>query len=260
MGKKTVAIIQARMGSSRLPGKVLLPLNRRPAIEQMVMRVCSCESIDEVVVAIPFTRLDGILAAYLCDLFEGFTNTHLRYMCASNRGENDVLGRVYDAALSYKADIIVDLTADCPMVDPACIESIVIAIKKYGKQGIEYISNCETRSWPDGLDVQAYTINALKHAHQWPDSIHEHVGWNIARMLQDRAKLFYPAPTQYEWPELGLTLDEVEDWILLNAIFHKFQTLDGNELFRATDAIDYVRSHPEIITNRSVKRKIPREE
>jgi spore coat polysaccharide biosynthesis protein SpsF len=148
---RTVAVIQARMTSSRLPGKVLMDIGTQPALGLMLSRVQPANSLDEIVVATTVNDTDDPVATVCCELgvpvFRG--------------DEHDVLGRMLAAAENAKADIVVRLTADCPVHDPAVIDA---AVEMMHKGNWDYVSNAVRRSYPDGLDVEVMTIDALRKA------------------------------------------------------------------------------------------------
>lgn len=152
---KTVAIIQARMGSTRLPGKVLKKVLDKPLLSFQLERVKRTTRIDDIVVATTNEKIDdGIV-----------------HFCKSQKvhvfrgAEEDVLSRYYEAAVKHKADIIVRLTSDCPLIEPAIIDQV---IQLYlDKQPIDYVSNTyNKRTFPRGLDTEVFSFQALKKAHQ----------------------------------------------------------------------------------------------
>lgn len=146
-----IAIIQARMTSSRLPGKVLADLAGEPLLARMIERVRRSKQLSGIVVATTVNRADDPVA-----------------LCAEKLGvqvfrgdEADVLGRILAAARLTKADPIVRLTADCPMADPAVIDA---ALALFAQSGSDYVSNCNRRTFPDGLDVEVFSAAALARA------------------------------------------------------------------------------------------------
>lgn len=148
---RVVAIIQARMTSSRLPGKVLMDICGRPALQRMLERVLRARRIDQVVVATTVNATDDPVVE-LCDSLAVKTF----------RGdEQNVLGRFLAAADENGAESVVRLTADCPMIDPELIDEIVTA---YEVGEADYVSNCNVRTYPDGLDVEVFTMDALREA------------------------------------------------------------------------------------------------
>jgi spore coat polysaccharide biosynthesis protein SpsF len=146
---KTVAIIQARLGSSRLPAKVLLPLpTGRTVIEEVIHRAKQIEGVDEVVVVIP-EKDAAILEPYI----------PVRYVTGS---ETDVLSRYWMAAKIAAADVIVRITADCPMLDPFVCGEVIAQCLAWGA---EYTSNVyPVRSFPQGYDCEVFTLAALEKA------------------------------------------------------------------------------------------------
>jgi spore coat polysaccharide biosynthesis protein SpsF len=251
---KVGCIIQARMGSSRLPGKVMLPLCNKIVIQQLVDRVRACDEIDTIIVAMPDTPLDKKLAEFCVKelqvgVFKG--------------SENDVLGRVTTASSMMRRldSIIVDITADCPLVDPRDISKL---IKMQRASDLDYVSNVVVRSYPDGFDIQVYKKSVLEKVNQAvTNKIHRrHSGWNILNYCGT----FFPQAIKianmtvpedkYFHPDWGLTLDTTEDWALLNYIFEHFK----GELFSSSEVMDLILSNMDLLNyNKNVKRNTPGE-
>ena len=239
------AIIQARMSSTRFPGKVLHSLNGKNSIQHIVDRLKRSVNIDNVIIATTTNPADEAIVQYC---FEHNINFY--------RGsEDNVLDRVYKCARTLEVDVIVDITADCPFVDIDMLDEMVTLLNVYG---YDYYSNVVERTWPDGFDIQVYTFKTLEYiwqnVEQGPHRCH--TGWNVLKY----DKMFrignLDAPKGYRLPEMGLTLDTVEDAEVISEIFEHF----GDEYFTAFDCIDFVLSHPEIIAiNENVERKIPGE-
>ncbi len=158
---RVVGIIQARMGSTRFPSKVLADLHGRPLLWWVVSRLQAARTVDSVVVATSALEPDDPIAQF----------------CAANgiacfRGsENDVLDRYYRAAASHGADVIVRVTGDCPLLDPDVIDGVVTAFLEGGH---DYVSNTLCYTYPDGLDTEAFSLQALETA------------WREARLLTER--------------------------------------------------------------------------
>lgn len=161
---RTVAFIQARMSSSRFPGKVLADLGGQPMIVHMLARVASARLVDETVVLTSTDPSDDPLARALADRGQ-----------ACHRGAlDDVLGRFGSAAAAHPGDVYVRLTGDCPLIDPAVIDQ-VLALR--AATGAEYCSNVAPPTYPDGLDVECFTAHALQRALAAADrpALREHV-------------------------------------------------------------------------------------
>lgn len=160
---KATAIIQARMSSSRMPGKVLEPLHDRPLIAFMIARLQACASLEHILVATSDDRSDDAIADALADAPVTVVRGPL----------DDVLGRFLIADAQVGADIYVRLTADCPLIDPALVDRVVALVAG----GADYASNVDPPHYPDGLDCEAFTVAALRLAGREAslDSDREHV-------------------------------------------------------------------------------------
>ena len=140
---KIVAIIQARMGSTRLPGKVLKKIVGIPAIEILLLRLGRSELIDEICIATSHNIENDVLS-----------NTVEKLGHRIIRGsENDVLERFWDAAEATSADVIVRITGDCPVIDPKLVDKV---IKLFLSSNVDYVSNIDPPTFPDGLDVEVF--------------------------------------------------------------------------------------------------------
>ena len=143
------AIIQARLGSTRLPNKVLMDIEGKPMLQRVIDRVRESEYIDSIAIAVPSS--DQELAQLAMGSGIGFF--------AHDGDENDVLDRYYRAASFYKADPIVRITADCPLIDPQVIDKV---IERYLTGHFDYVSNMDF--YPDGLDTEVFSSDALRIA------------------------------------------------------------------------------------------------
>lgn len=141
--KKIIATIEARLASTRLPGKVLLPLGGKPVLQFLVERLKRSKFIDEIIIATS-SNIEN-------DAIESLTKEIGIYCFRGS--EDDVLSRVIGAADSRKADIIVQLTGDCPLMDPELIDECV---SKYLDGGYDYVANELVRTYPIGMDVAVF--------------------------------------------------------------------------------------------------------
>jgi spore coat polysaccharide biosynthesis protein SpsF len=241
--EKIVCTIEARMTSSRFPGKILKPLNGTPALEMMIDRVRRSRYVDEVVVATTVNAQDDPIEA-LCR----------RLNCTVQRGsENDVLKRVLDAAGGASADLIVELTSDCPFIDHRHIDK---TIELYYSGAYDYAANVLERSFPIGFDVQVFPLRVLKQV----DSLTQdpidrvHVSYYIYNH-PDRFRLAnWTATGELYWPELGVTLDEPADYQLLDALAKRLEPKKPD--FTAEDIVNMLRAEPALLEiNRAVRRK-----
>lgn len=205
---KTVAIIQARMQSERLPGKVMKKVLKKPLLGYMLERIQACQFLDEIVVATSTLSVDDLIADY-CE----------KKGVACFRGsEQDVLDRYYHAALEYEADIIVRLTADCPIHDPDIIDSVV-QILQVGFPDIQYISNTGIRSFPRGMDVEAFSMEWLSIAQKNAKLPlqREHVTPYIYSSI-DRTKVANYMSAGENRAYMRLVVDESQDFELIRNI------------------------------------------
>ncbi|MFT7638207.1 MAG: spore coat polysaccharide biosynthesis protein SpsF, partial [Candidatus Omnitrophota bacterium] len=144
---KKVATIQARMNSARLPGKVLMSLANQPALERMCERVRRAKFVDEIVIATTISREDDVIVEW----------ARANNISVFRGSEEDVLERVLGAARKFNADIIIQLTGDCPLIDPLIIDQLV---EMYVSTDTDYVSNIMRRSYPRGLDTQVFSTKA----------------------------------------------------------------------------------------------------
>ena len=165
--KNIVAIIQARMGSTRLPGKVLMEVQGEPLLKIMMSRAVKSKLINKIVIATSHLPKDDQIQEF-CQKYS--------YECFRG-SENDVLSRYYDCAKKLRADVIVRLTGDCPLIDPEIIDDVIYY---YTEKKVDYAANTlppETSTFPDGSDVEVFSYEALEKAYKKvkKDSEREHV-------------------------------------------------------------------------------------
>jgi spore coat polysaccharide biosynthesis protein SpsF len=237
---KTVAIIQARTGSTRLPGKVLLPLLGEPVLLHVVRRVARARSLDAVVVATTTMPDDDAIV----DL------GHESGWLVERGSETDLLGRYLQAAHAHDADRVVRITSDCPLVDPDVIDEVVGAL---GSSGADYASNTlEPRTYPRGLDVEAMTLAALEVAglEDANPASREHATPFLYRHPERFRLSGVRLPTDlsaHRW-----TLDTPEDLELIRRIYGAI----GHDRFAWREALATVEAHPEwAAINRDVPQK-----
>ena len=148
---KVVAIIQARIESTRLPGKVLKTINGQALVSLLLSRLSKSKKIDQIIVATPKNSNNKKLVN--CIKKEGYF--------VYEGSENNVLNRYYEAAQKVNADIIVRITGDCPLVDADLVDE---CITKFHLSGVDYLSNLEPQSFPDGLDIEVFSFQTLEDA------------------------------------------------------------------------------------------------
>ena len=211
---RRVVTIEARMTSSRLPGKVLLPAAGRPLLEHMIERLGRARHVDAVVVA---TTEEAA-----CDPIAELAD---RLGVGCFRGsEEDVLGRVLGAAQAYDADVIVETTGDCPLIDPAIVD---LVIERFAEGGVEYCSNTLERTYPRGMDVQVFPAAVLAEVTELTNdpADREHVSLYIYEH-PERYRLRSVVSERPDTAELRLTVDTQEDYALVKAIFEALYPRD----------------------------------
>ena len=221
-----VAIVQARMGSVRLPGKVVSPVLEKPVLEHLIERLSRAELVDQVVLAVPDTAVNDELSI-LAD--------RLGVTCFRG-SETDVLDRFGLAADSTDAQVIVRITGDCPLVAPELVDRVLseLATKQY-----DYLRTGQ--SFPDGLDVEAFTIEALQRARMEAIEPYdrEHVTPYMQRDPDTHASVLEAAQAV---PDERVTLDEPEDLEVIGAVFDFF----GHNRFSFEDVAELMRSEPSV--------------
>ncbi len=231
---KTVATIEARMNSSRLPGKVMLPILGKPALQLLVERLQRAQTVDEIVIATTTHQADAVIERLAAKLGVG----------CFRGSEEDVLDRVLQAAQGAQADVIVEITGDCPLLDPGMVDAVVQA-HRTGQY--DYVSNALRRPLPLGLIVQAFATDVLAE---------------VARTTQDPADREHVSLYIYEHPErfrlhalvmeeaekhsdIRITLDTADDFALISAIFEALYPV--NPAFSFADVAALCRRQPELL-------------
>ena len=209
--QKFSAIIEARMNSSRLPGKILYKANNKPFLWHLIKRLKKVTQINQIILATTKNPIDNILVK------EAKKNKIKFY-----RGEEDnVKKRVLDAAKKFNVKNIVGITSDCPIIDINLISQVIDTFKI---NNVEFVSNCDFRSYPDGMDVAVYKIQALQKSYKLTKS--KYYREHVTLFMKHNKKIFKQinivAPSNIFLPNLGLTLDEYKDYILLKKVIEYF--------------------------------------
>lgn len=232
-GGPVVAIIQARMSSSRLPGKVLRPLGDQPVLARVLARVRRAQLLDQVVLATTNDPSDDPIVAFCAE-----------QACPCFRGElYDVLDRYYQAALHFGAETVVRITADCPMIDPQEIERVVEA---FFASGADFASNRlpppYRRTTPIGMDVEVCSLSALQRA--WQEATEKFEREHVMPYLYDTPGRFtvHIAERNPALGHLRFTIDTPADLVLAEAVFAHFGQRDD---FSLQELLEANEKHPE---------------
>ena len=229
------AMIQARMGSSRLPGKVMKEVVGKPLLEHIIDRLKFCEKIDEIIVITSLEPQNEPIIR-LCE------KLNIDYFIGD---EKDVLDRYYQASIRFNLnenDSILRITADCPLIDPKIVDEVII---KHLDKDYDYTTNTLIRTYPDGLDCEVFTLPILKE--MWIKaklkSEREHVtlyiknnpdNYNLGNLEQDR-----------DLSDLRWTVDEKEDFILIKNIYESLY--DYKKIFLMNDILELLDNNPSLL-------------
>lgn len=233
-----VAVIQARMTSSRLPNKVLLPLSGKPVLAHIVERIKQCKTLNKIIVATSNQECDNPIENWCRE------NEVLFF-----RGELlDVLDRYYQAATKFEATAIVRITADCPVIDPGIVDEVVT---EYLADDFDYYSL--SGEFPDGLDCQVFSYKTLKRA--WMEaklpSEREHVGPYMENNLH-----LFKVGNLNKFRDLSIhrwTLDEPEDYEFLKIVFNRLYHQE--RIFDHKDILELMKVEPTLM---KINAHIPR--
>jgi glutamate-1-semialdehyde 2,1-aminomutase len=226
---KIAAIVQARMNSTRLPGKVLKHILNKPLIELLLTRLSQSSKLDEIIVATSEDPQNDKLQSII---------ESLGYRCTRG-SEKDVLNRFYETAKKIHADVIVRITGDCPLVDSALVDK---CIQCYKDSNVDYFSNTNPRSFPDGLDIEVFSFSSIEYANKEAVSKfdREHVTpfiINSDRFLKSSLQ------NKENLSNLRWTVDEQED---LNVITNIFEYFSSNINFNWNQVLELQIKKPEL--------------
>ena len=230
-------ILQARMGSSRLPGKVLMKINGLSSIEFQINRIKQAKRVNKIILATTDEAQDDPIEE-LCQLND---------ILVFRGSENDVLERYYECAKIHKLSTIVRLTADCPLVDPKIID---IAINEFLKNKVDYCSNTvppESSQWPDGSDVEVFSFCALEKAFSEAKTKEdrEHVTFYFWKNNSKKFKTLQVSNYK-DWSNYRYTIDYPEDYEAVKLIVKEF--FNDNKIdFTTEDIIGLLEKRPDIV-------------
>lgn len=241
--KKIVASIEARMTSSRLPGKVLMEINGKPVLEILIDRLKRSKYINEIVIATTSNDADDRIEELGKEL----------NVAVFRGSEDDVLGRVVGAVETLQGDIIVEITGDCPLMDPEVMDSV---IEEYIENYLEYdyVTNIgyvenEVREIPIGMDIRVFTFKDLKYISEITDDPEdrEHVSLYFFRTGKNKYKLFN-IKTPDKWKRdysVRLALDTKEDFQFIEKIYTELNKI--NKEFGLEDILNFLDENKELL-------------
>ena len=205
---KIIAIVQARMGSTRLPKKVMKLIGGIPMIELLLLRLSQAKEVDQVVVATSVDDRNQPLVERV---------RKLGYACEQG-SENDVLDRYVQAGRAHQADVVVRITGDCPLVDPGLVDKV---IRSFKAAGVDYFSNVNPPTYPDGLDIEVCTFKSLEQASQEASKPFDRE--HVTPYLRESGR-FKTAAMQHsqDLSALRWTVDEPADFAVIEKVFQHF--------------------------------------
>ena len=243
MKKKIAAIIQARMGSSRLPKKAMKKVLGKPLLYYMISQIKKSKTVNDIIIATSIKK----------------ENNEIRNFCKKNKikcfsgSEKNVLSRYYKTAREYKSDVIVRLTSDCPLIDPKIIDTCV---KKFLRSNYKFVANTsppEKLTFPDGMDVEVFSFKTLKYANAncKLKSDLEHVTPFIWRNKKKFKQ--YKINLKKNLSHLRLTVDYREDFLLIKKIITYFQAKKLQ--LSLNNMVDYLFSNKDLININAFRNK-----
>lgn len=233
---RVVASIEARMGSSRLPGKVLKEICGKPALQRLVDRLRLCRSVDDLVVATSTDARDDVLAHW-CESYG------VKYFRGS---EDDVLDRVVEAHRFMRSDLIVEITGDCPLTDPQIVD---LGVETFLAHDVDVVSNCgRVLTWPMGQYVQVFPFRLLEAVDHSTDdaTVHEHVSLYFYEHPELYRHIDLIAPRRWEEPTWRFQLDYPEDLLFQNEVYQSLEPVHG-EGFGIEEVVALLRREPHLV-------------
>lgn len=236
-------LLQARMGSQRLPGKVLREIAGRPILEWCILRLGESKSCGRVIVATTTKPQDDEIERF-CEksgvpCFRG--------------SEDDVLSRYYEAARHFRVDPVIRITADCPLIDPQVLDDMIAAfiITK-----LDFLSNALERTFPHGFDVEIFSFNALEKAHRLATKSYEHE--HVTPYLYQHPEQFRVGhhKNDVNFSHFRVVVDTEADLCAVEAIYSEFAARGKGHRFSFDELVTLLSSRPDLVEiNRHVRQK-----
>lgn len=240
---RVVAIIQARMGSTRLSGKVMKELCGKTVLAHDIERVKQSKRIDQIVVATTTNQNDDVIV-----------EEATRLGVSTFRGsEDDVLSRYYLAANENNADIVIRITSDCPLFDPIVLDDMLLF---YLNNNYDIVSNAgsdpTTRTYPRGLDCEIFSFSDLEKAYKNAEEKYQRE--HVTPFIYENARNIYYYKHSVDYSKYRWTLDTEEDWSLISKIYEYLYK--GVHDFYLEDIIELINRHPELHEiNKNIEQK-----
>lgn len=226
-----IAVIQARISSTRLPGKVLKKIEGKTILEHVINRVKAAKNLDDVIVATTVKKED-LEIVKLC------AKLGISVFCGS---ENDVLDRYYQTARLFKADHIIRITSDCPLIDPQVTDEV---IELYFQKKADYATNTIPETFPDGLDTEVFSFKTLKRS--WENAKLSSEREHVTPYIRNNSNIFklVNLKSNINLSNKRWTIDEPEDFEFIKIIYKNLYPKDS--LFGMEATLNYLRKNPEV--------------
>ena len=245
MKKRIGVIVESRSNSKRLPNKILLKVANETLLEHLIAKLKLIKDKPRVIIA----TTNNISDDKICKIARKKKVSFFR------GSENNVMKRVIDAALKFKLTDIIQITSDCPLIDVNLVDQF---LEIYKSHEISFLSNCVKRSYPDGMDIRITNLKDLIKSSKMTKKKfdYEHVTTHIQRNPKIFKNINILAPTNLYYPNLGLTLDEINDYILIKKIILYFTKKKKKYTYNCQDILSLLSEKKGWIKiNKNVKRK-----
>ena len=231
---KIAAILQTRVGSTRLPEKVLMDIAGKPMVWHVIHRLKFSNNLNDIILAIPDTKENDVLKKFAKD-------HKIKYFRGA---EEDVLSRYYETAKKFNCNIIVRITSDCPLIDPKIVDLI---IEKHLNSDADYTSNTLKRTFPRGLDVEVFNFRVLEKTHK--EAKEDYQREHVTPYIFNHPEIFklqnITAEGKLKRQEIRLTVDTKEDLKLIREIYKHFYKI--KKIFYTEEIIDLFDRYPQLI-------------
>jgi len=243
MKKNIVCIVQARVGSTRLPNKIFLELKGKAILGQDIERLKHSKLITKIVVACPDTKEN--------DVIEKYVKENYPEVGVWRGSENDVLDRYYGAAKNFGAEVVIRITSDCPLIVPEVVDKVIQA---FLDRGDDYVSNVlGKRMYPRGFDTEVFSFAALER--MWNEGKEQDDREHVTIYLRKNPEKFSASNVEGEndYSQYRLTLDVQKDYELIKAVY---EALDEKEVLKLDSIIKFLEKNPELAKiNQEVEQK-----
>jgi len=243
MKQRIVVIIQARMNSTRLPGKVLKNIAEKPMLAHVIERLKDARLVDEIVIATTTKDEDRTILKFA-------NESRVKSFVGS---EEDVLDRYYQAAKRCEADVIVRITSDCPLIDPGVVDKIIAFYLKH-RGTVAYVSSFLKRSYPQGLDTEVFAFKVLKRT--WQEAKEPHQREHVTPYIYEHPEIFCLANVENneDLSYMRWTVDEERDLEFVREVYKRLYKEGKNFLMK--DILTLLKKEPQLMEiNRNVKQK-----